>query len=111
MGSLDPNVPKKTNIISYGNNHYVPSRTDSIHAEHCCINKLPYSRKPIKINILVVRFTKNGQLSNSKPCSKCVKMMLDYFPKKGYIVKKIWYSNEYGKISKSSLNKLRYSEI
>lgn len=99
-------MPKKPNVLSYGTNHYLPGISNSIHAEHSCINKLPYSREPVYVNLLVVRFSQGGQLCNSKPCPKCINMMNSYFPKKGYIVRRIWYSNEKGQIVKSSLGKL-----
>jgi len=74
----------------------------SIHAEHDAINKLPYSRKKRSINMLVVRFANNG-LTISKPCGKCINMMYNMFPKKGYCVKKIYYSSIDGTIHKTSL--------
>jgi hypothetical protein len=93
--------PKKANILSYGYNYFSPKKPKSIHAEHSVINKLAYSRKAQKINLLVVRFNPSGKLMNSKPCRKCIEMMLDYFPKKGYIVKRIWYSNGNGDLIKT----------
>ncbi len=77
----------------------------SIHAEHDAINKLPFSRKKKTINMLVVRLTNNG-FTNSKPCSKCVNMMCNMFPNKGYCVKKIYYSSVDGTINKTTLHNI-----
>lgn len=100
------NNPK---MLSYGMNHYLPSMelTDTIHAEANAINKLPFSRKKQKINILVIRFTKcSKQLCMSRPCSSCIHMMNDIAPKKGYIIKNIYYSDMIGNISKTTLSKI-----
>ena len=89
--------------MSFGQNHY-PNNfyNPSIHAEHDAINKLPFSRKKQKINILVLRFNSN-KLCMSKPCDKCINMMYNLFPKKGYIIKKIYYSDANGNIIKTKL--------
>ena len=100
------NTLKKNNILSYGQNHYANNpNMPSIHAEHDAINKLPFSRKIQEVNILVVRFS-DKKLSMSKPCQKCVRMMYEVFPKKGYIIKKIYYSDQNGNITKTKLDKL-----
>jgi cytidine deaminase len=78
-----------------------------IHAEHDAIIKLPYTKKQISINLLVVRFTKNGKLCMSRPCNQCIQNMYKLAPKKGYIIKNIYYSTEDEKIQKTTLNKLR----
>lgn len=85
-----------------------------IHAEHDAINKL----KPLKrnkrlesINILVIRFSKNNKLQNSKPCANCIKIMKTLPQKKGYIIKNIYYSNNNGEIVKSNLNNLEKEEL
>ena len=74
----------------------------SIHAEHDAINKLPYSRKKKSIDMLVVRFA-NNNLTISKPCKKCINMMCNMFPNKGYCVKNIYYSTIDGSINKETL--------
>jgi cytidine deaminase len=92
--------------MSYGQNHYSNNpNMPSIHAEHDAINKLPYSRKKQEINMLVIRFS-DKKLSMSKPCKKCINMMINLFPKKGYIIKKIYYSDQNGEITKTKLDKL-----
>jgi cytidine deaminase len=95
------------NVLSFGQNHYVcNSKTVTIHAEHDAINKLPYKRKKENINMLVLRFTKNYKLCMSKPCDQCINNMVNLFPKKGYIIKDIYYSNTEGNIEKTTLKKI-----
>lgn len=94
------------NILSYGQNQYRSGSTISIHAEHDAVNKLPFSRKIKKINMLVLKFSDN-KLSCSKPCIKCQNMMHNYFQKKGYEIKHIYYSSTDGNIKKITLNNLK----
>lgn len=85
-----------------------------IHAEHDAINKLkPLSRnKHLKnINMLVIRFSKNYKIQNSKPCANCIKTMKTLPEKKGYRIKNIYYSNQNGEIVKSNINKLENEEL
>jgi deoxycytidylate deaminase len=104
---------KNENVLSYGQNHY-PVKTNhfknyrccSIHAEHDAIRKLPFSRKPVKIDLIVLRLTITKKVCMSKPCNKCVKYMLNDSLKHGYIIKDIWYSNDNGDIVKTNLSKL-----
>jgi len=101
----------KINILSFGENKYRPSTNlesvrSSIHAEQNAINKLPYAKNPIKINMVVLRFTKKYTLSMSKPCSKCLHHMTNFSPKKGYIIKNVYYSTSDNKIIKTNLNSL-----
>jgi len=104
---------EKKNILSYGQNHYTTNEKSNytIHAEIDALNKLPTLKnkeKKEKINMLVCRFSKGFKLGNSKPCFSCVKKMCIDFPKKGYILQKIYYSNDDGTIEKTTLTKLVY---
>ena len=56
--------------------------------------------------MLVLRFTKKYTLSMSKPCNKCLYHMTNFSPKKGYIIKNIYYSTGDNKIIKTNLNAL-----
>jgi hypothetical protein len=107
---------KNENILSFGQNHYPVNtghykchRASSIHAEHDAIRKLPFSRKPVKIDLMVLRFTKNKKLCMSRPCSKCIRYMTEDSLRHGYIVKDIWYSTDTGDIIKTNLSKLQTS--
>ena len=85
-----------------------------IHAEHDAINKL----KPLKrnkkfepINILVIRFSKNNKLQNSKPCANCIQTMKILPERKGYRIKNIYYSNDSGNIVKTNLKNLENEDL
>ena len=105
------NVLKKANILSFGFNKMgdINGNEAGIHAEHDAINKLKYldrNKKLESINLLVIRFSKNNKLQNSKPCANCIQNMRYLPQKKGYKIKNIFYSNDNGEIVKSSLNNL-----
>ena len=80
----------------------------TIHAEHDAISKLPNRNKKSlkKINILVIRTTKTGKLSSSKPCYNCIMDMLHIPPKRGYRINWVYYSNEDESISRIKLSEL-----
>jgi len=99
------------NVLSYGMNKYTDSEgtLPSIHAEIDAILRLPFvknKKKLIKINLLVIRFLKSGQLASSKPCFNCIQNMV-YIPKKrGYKIEDIYYSENNETIIKTNINKL-----
>jgi len=107
---------KKANILSFGFNRIgdVNANDPGIHAEHDAINKLKplYRKKKLEsINIIVIRFSKNNKLQNSKPCANCIKTMKILPEKKGYKIKNIYYSNENGQIIKTNLTNLEKEEL
>lgn len=106
---------KKAKTLSYGVNHMgnKNGRTPGIHAEYDAIAKLPTLRKKRRlksINILVIRITSKNKIQSSKPCSHCIDNMVLLAPKKGYQIKNIYYSNENGGITKTSLHSLQLEE-
>jgi hypothetical protein len=106
---------KKANILSFGFNRMgdIEGNKPGIHAEHDAINKLKplnIKKKLVAINLLVVRFSKNNKIGNSKPCANCILMMRSFPPKKGYKIRNIYYSDDCGNIVKSSLNILEKEE-
>lgn len=107
---------KKANILSFGFNRMGDTNGNNagVHAEHDAINKLkPLERnkKLEPINLLVIRFSKNNKLQNSKPCANCIQTMKILPEKKGYRIKNIYYSNDNGEIVKTSLNNLEKEEL
>jgi hypothetical protein len=98
------------NELSFGINHAVPGRVNgTVHAEKAAINKLPYrppNKKPLKVSILVVRFTSSGKLGNSKCCFRCIYDMINVPISKGYKINKVYYSNREGEIIKTNLREL-----
>ena len=106
-------ILKKANILSFGFNKMGDTNSRGIHAEHDAINKLKplYKNKRLEsINLLVIRFSKNNKLQSSKPCANCIKNIKILPERKGYKIKHIYYSNEYGLIVKSNLKTLENEE-
>lgn len=102
---------KNFNILSYGVNVYadIDGKTPGIHAEHDSIMKLPYmkcKKRLESVNILVVRLSKTNKLQCSKPCHNCINMLSVYPKIKGYNIRHVYYSNEHGEITRTSLSKL-----
>ena len=61
-------------------------------------------KKLFEINILVIRVNNSGNLCSSEPCSKCISYMRINAVKKGYKIKKIFYSTSTGSIENKLLN-------
>jgi cytidine deaminase len=109
-GKVTKNKAIDGNILSFGQNYFLTNTIGNIytiHAEHDAVNKLPYTKKKKTINMLVVRFTKNNKLCMSKPCEQCIENIHKFAPKKGYIVKNIYYSTGNEEIKKTTLYKLK----
>lgn len=106
---------KNFNVLSYGVNVYadIDGKTPGIHAEQDAIMKLPYlkSKKRLEsVNILVVRLSKTNKVQCSKPCHNCIKMLSNYPKMKGYNIRHVYYSNDQGGITRTSLTKLAHEQ-
>ncbi len=106
----------KANILSYGFNRMgdLNGNEAGVHAEHDAINKLkpiPIKKHLQNINLLVIRFSKNNKLQQSKPCANCIKTMKILPEKKGYKIKNIFYSNENGEIVKTNIKNLENDDL
>ena len=80
----------------------------STHAESRLIDTLPDISRGNRLktkDICVVKMNHIG-LSNSKPCAQCIRKLEIYAPLRGYRIRHVFYSDEYGKIIKSSLRDL-----
>lgn len=99
-------------LQSYGENHYNDPNNpacSSVHAETNALKKLmplPRQKKLKKLDLLVIRVSKTGQLGNSKPCIHCILTLAKNLPEKGYSLRKVYYTNEYGNIVSSQFNDL-----
>jgi hypothetical protein len=111
MGHYCSPGEEKNNVLkdlSVGYNHtrcYHDNCTT--HAEMDAIDKLKIREKKKKlfeINILVIRVNNSGNLCSSKPCSKCISYMKTNAVKKGYKIKKVFYSTSTGSIENKLLN-------
>ena len=109
-------VLEKANILSFGINKMgdIDGNEPGVHAERDAINKLkPLERKKHlqNINMLVIRFSKNNKLQNSKPCANCIQTMKTLPQKKGYRIRNIYYSDDNGEILKTTLANLENEEL
>lgn len=101
--------------MSYGENHYKPAEScfKSIHAEDHAIRKLvtlPKQKKLKKVDMLVIRVSKTGVMGNSKPCAHCIHLLAHQLPSKGYMLSRVFFSNDKGVIESHKFNDLYYEE-
>lgn len=76
------------------------------HAEMDAIDKLKTrerSKRLFEVNIMVIRVNITGELCSSQPCHKCIDYMKTVATKKGYKIKKIYYSTADHTIEKTLL--------
>lgn len=98
--------------LSYGENFLKSKeefeRVSSIHAEDNAIRKLPNltGRRFKKVDIMVIRVNKGGNLANSKPCMNCVQIMSTRLPAKGYNLCDVYYSTCQGGMQVSTISSL-----
>jgi hypothetical protein len=91
-----------TNYIIRGNG------PPSVHAEESALRKLRRMKRYRKfddrknIDILVIKLTKTGRLSYSRPCRDCITRL----ERSGLKINRIYYSNEFGSITSESLPEL-----
>ena len=91
----------------------IDGKIPGIHAEHSALLKLKplkYKKKLESVNMLVVRFSKQNRLLESKPCINCIQNMSFIPQQKGYKIKHIYYSDATGGIIKTNLNNLQNDE-
>ena len=67
---------------------------------------LPRKKKLTKVDVVVIRTTRAGNLGISRPCVHCLEMMGKLLPEKGYRACDIYYSGFHGEVIKVSYSKL-----
>ena len=91
---------------AFGNNIDFPYHGfNSRHAEMDVLQKMNiayYKKNHIKLDLYVIRLTKNGQLAESKPCKHCIQMMAS----SGLLFKWIYYSTSNSDIVRVSFHNL-----
>lgn len=84
--------------FAYGENYIVNGPLGSIHAEHDALMRfmktVNYKRSLLKVDILVVRFSKSGVMGNSRPCKNCLQRMKKITEKSILNIRNIYYSTE-----------------
>ena len=96
-------------FYAFGYNQYnIGKNYKTIHAEHHAINKLKFSKKKKKVNVIVFRICNLGEdILCAKPCYNCqIRLKID-IEKKGYSLNRVYYtetnSDEFNFIKKSEL--------
>ena len=80
----------------------------STHAEIDAIGKIMNKKnKPKKLDIVVVRYTKSGELAESRPCYHC----LCFMEKSRLDIRNIYYSTSEGTIVKERLEEMKANPI
>lgn len=106
-------------ICSLGKNHKDRSRiahtnVPSVHAEidaiQGCRNLKPYKKRNelIKIDILIVRYTRNGLPAISRPCNVCIDFLCNL---RGLEVNKVYYFNNNGQLVIEKLKNMKRQHI
>ena len=88
------------------NNYRCYHKHCTTHAEVDAVNKLKQrdkNKKPIKVDIVVIRVSNGGGLCSSAPCNKCEEYMKTTAIKKGYKIQTMYYSTTSGEIEKKTL--------
>ena len=100
--------------LSFGENWiYNPIRFNpgvdlSAHAEHAAILNLHRSKKKItNVNIFVIKYKITGCLGPSEPCGHCLEVMSSLALKKGFKIKKVYFTNREKNIEGHSLEYLK----
>ena len=63
-----------------------------------------------EVFLYVMRANRSGQLKMSKCCEKCIIYMNNNIARKGYVLSKIYYSNNDSQITQTTLKKLNSEE-
>jgi len=96
-------------ILSRGMNYLQDERRRSIHAETDAIEHLKprwHKKKRKKINLMVIRTSKNGKLGSSQPCYHCMLQLMEQIPEMGYKLNYVCYSNQDESLTRIKFNKL-----
>jgi hypothetical protein len=93
--------------MTWCSNSYRPPFSGSCgttHAEVGAVKKLKprdKTKKPICVDLLVIRINKSGGLTMSKPCFFCTKKLSSLV---GYKIRKIYYSDAKGNIVRETFS-------
>jgi hypothetical protein len=80
----------------------------SLHAEIDALRKVKKKiGKPQKLNMIVIRINKLGELGMSKPCVNCIKKIEKFQEYKNIRITSIYFSESSQEITKVSLEKLK----
>lgn len=78
--------------IATGKNSFIENKTcTTIHAELDALSKInTWKVCPKKIDLIVIKIKKNGEIGDAKPCDHCIKILDD----SKIIIKNVYYSSK-----------------
>ena len=81
-------------FYAFGYNQYnIGKNFLSIHAEHHAVNKLRYSKKRKKVDVIIFRISNNGKnILCGSPCENCQKILRNGIKQKGYTLNRVYYT-------------------
>jgi|TARA_B100001093_G_C26487632_1_gene867616 cytidine deaminase len=89
-----------TIFYAVGVNQYnIDGKYSSLHAEVDAVNKLKKSEKNKRVNMIVFRVNKQGDICMSKPCINCMKVIKKELKRKNYKCPIIYYTEQDGSIN------------
>lgn len=103
---------KRGNVLSYGENTTKGySGEYSTHAEEQALRNLLFSptrrrRRNVKVDLLIIRTSRTGQLGISRPCGHCIRVLTLALPTKGYALRHVYYSTHDGALRRTTMDVL-----
>ena len=93
-------IEKSLTVFKMGCNQPVKIRMNgriydsSVHAEVNACMRLPMMmKKRIEwVNMIVIRVVPSGKLCNSRPCRDCITYLQQHMIRKGYKIRRVYYS-------------------
>ena len=93
--------------IVFGQNSLIKQyNTPTLHAEIDAYKKLPRYYLSLDLDMIVVRFSKEGKLCQSRPCYHC----LETLTRAGISIKNVYYSKD-GEIQKEKFGDMMNNEL
>jgi tRNA(Arg) A34 adenosine deaminase TadA len=99
-------VENSAKYVAYGINQCIPQyNMPSLHAEIAALKNINKKNLPKCVNLVVVRFTKEGNLVSSRPCYNCIRTL-----SRCINIKYVFYSCD-GEIIKEKFNEMLENEL
>lgn len=97
---------------SLGINSTKPTSTSATtHAEMDAMQKYNRIRnKPTKVDVIVLRYTKDGFLSESRPCRNCLIRLSKSSEKFGYTIVNCYYSTRERTVTREKFSEMLFSD-
>jgi len=100
-----PNKVNSALILSIGVNSQRRKQSlpfwGSMHAECDAVGKLPKhaGRRPLRVDLLVVRTNRSGGTANSRPCRDCLVRVRRMSASKNIVIDRFWFTDQCGNLA------------